>query len=125
MAIFNTITIGGNTFFRPNDFTPSREYVYSGEITTCTGKIIADLIGWRYADISLEWDTLPQDQLDALLGLSGQETTITFEDADGTTVTESVIPLTHSNTAQRIVSGGVPAWKDIETSLRFLNVHNY
>lgn len=122
--IYNTITLGGATLYRPNGFTPAREYVYAGEIVTCTGKTIADRIGWKYADITLDWGSLPQDQIDALLALNGQETTLTFTDVDGTTVTESVIPSTHSMTATRALRFGVPVWKDIQTELRFINVHH-
>lgn len=124
MSIFNTITLDNNTLIRPNGFSPNREYVFAGEITTCTGKTIADLIGWKYADISLEWDALPQDQLEALLGLNGTEVTLSWTDVDGTTASESVVPLTHSLTARREVCDGIPSWKNIKTDLRFINVHN-
>lgn len=123
MPYFNTITIDGHTFYRPNGFTPAREYVYAGKITTCTGKTIADVIGWKYADISLEWDSLPQEQVDNLLGLNGTEVIMTWTDADGSTASESVIPLTHSLTATRYMRGSTPVWSDITTSLEFINVH--
>lgn len=124
MAYFNTITLGGTTLYRPNDFTPEREFVYAGEITTCTGKIIADRIGWKYSDIELEWDAIPQTQLTALLSLNGTQTTLTFTDADGVTRAESVIPITHSQTATRFLKNGAEIWSDVKTTLRFLNVHN-
>lgn len=124
MSIFHTITIDGETYYRPNSFTPAREYVYAGEITTCTGKTIADLIGWKYADISLEWDSLPQNQLEALLALNGEAVTVTFTDVDGSTASEQAIPATHSMTATRFVNGSDPVWRDIQTDLRFINVHN-
>lgn len=125
MPYFNTITIDGKTYYRANEFTPAREYVYAGEIVTCTGKTIADLVGWKYSDLSLEWDSLPQEQLENLLALNGTEVTMTFTDVDGHTASEQVIPLTHSMTATRFYNGGNPVWKDVSTNLRFLNVHNY
>ena len=124
MPYFNTITIDSKTYYRPNGFTPAREYVYAGEITTCTGKTVADLVGWKYSDITLEWDSLPQSQLENLLAMNGTEVTLTFTDVDGTTASESVIPLTHSMTATRSYNNGNPVWKEVETSLRFINVHN-
>lgn len=124
MAYFNTITIDGDTYFRPNGFTPAREYVYAAEYTTCTGKIIADLVGWKYSDMSLSWDALPQTQIDNLLALNGTEVTMTWTDADGTTASETVIPSTHSLTATRFMNGSNPLWSDIQTDLRFINVHN-
>ena len=125
MPYYNTITIDGKSYYRPNGFTPAREYVYAGEITTCTGKTIADLVGWKYSDIELDWDAIPQAQLENLLALNGTEVTMTFTDVDGTTASESVIPATHSMTATRYLNGSTPIWKDIKTTLRFINVHNY
>lgn len=124
MANFNTITIDSKTYYRPNGFTPAREYVYAAEITTCTGKTIADLVGWKYADITLEWDSLPQTQLENLLALNGTEVSLTFYDVNKVSVTESVIPLTHSMTATRLTNGNDSVWRDIRTDLRFINVHN-
>ena len=124
MAYFNTITIDGDTYYRPNGFTPAREYVYAAEYTTCTGKTIADLVGWKYSDITLNWDSLPQTQIDNLLALNGEEVTMTWTDADGTTASETVIPSTHSLTATRFTIGTTPLWSDIQTELRFINVHN-
>ncbi len=122
--IFNTIQIGNNTLYRPNGFSPKREYIYAGEITTCTGKTIADLVGWKYADMQLQWDAIPQAQLDVLLAMNGHETTLTFTDATGQQVTENIIPLTHSMTATRSIKNGVPVWSDIQTEVRFTNAHN-
>ena len=64
--IFNTITIDNEQIFRPSDFDLKREDVYAGEYTTCTGAVIADRIGWRYSDIELKYDTLPDDQMQTL-----------------------------------------------------------
>ena len=67
IGVYNTIQLNGVELFRPNDFAPKREDIYGAEITTCSGKVIADRVGWRYADMTLNWDTLPQAQLDVLL----------------------------------------------------------
>lgn len=55
ISIFNTIQINGTDLYRPTDFSPAREAVYAGEYKTCLGETIADLIGWRYSDMTLEW----------------------------------------------------------------------
>ncbi len=124
MPYFNTITIDGETYYRPNGFTPAREYVYAGEYVTCTGKTIADVVGWKYSDIALTWDALPQDQIENLLALNGEAVTMTWTDADGATASETVIPSTHSLTATRFMNGNDAVWRDIQTELRFINVHN-
>ncbi len=124
MAVFNTITIGGTTFYRPNDFEPAREFVYAAEYTTLAGNIRADLVGWKFSDMEMQWGMLPDGMKTALLALNGQAVTMTFEDADGTTASEQIIPITHSMTATRLVKDGSKVWKDVKTEVRFLNVHS-
>ena len=126
MARYNTITltIGGTayTIWRPNDFQPVREDVYAAEYTTCTGKIIADRIGWKYSEMTLQWDSLPQEQLEVLLSMSG-ECQLTFTDADGSH-TESVIRGGHSITATRHTGpDGYPLWMDVECNIIFITTH--
>ena len=53
IGIFNTITINGHEIYRGNEFTLQREYIYAGEYETCTGKRCADLVGWRYSDLTV------------------------------------------------------------------------
>jgi hypothetical protein len=122
--IYSTIQINGKEILRPNDFSPQREDIYAAEITTCTGATIADRIGWRYSDMTLEWDTLPQSQLEILLSMSGQST-ITFTGADGASHTESIVRTSAISTASRATSSaGNPVWSDVKVEVRFLNAHN-
>lgn len=124
IGVFNTITIDGVEIFRPNEMVIQREDVYAGEYTTCTGKIIADKIGWRYEDMDLSWDTLTLDMIDALTDVSGPFD-ITFTDSDGSH-TESVIRLQFSNVPTRFTSpSGEACWKDVQMKVRFINVHPY
>lgn len=122
--IYSMIKIGGQSILRPNDFSPQREDIYAAEITTCTGKTIADLVGWRYADMTLEWDMLPQESLELLLSMTG-ETSLTFTDADGITHTESIVRKSAVSTSTRMVTAaGIPVWKDVRVEVRFINAHN-
>ena len=124
IGAINTIKINGTDIFRPTDFSPARENIYAAEITTCTGKTIADLIGWKYSDMTMQWDTLPQDQLDELLAMSG-ECTLIFDDADGTEHTETIIPTTQVWVSTRTTKlDGSVVWKDISVGVRFINAHN-
>ena len=125
IGIFNTITIDDNEIYRGNDFSLTREFIYAGEIETCTGKRCADLVGWRYADLTVNWDMLPEAQLGYILDLSGQEVEMTFDAEDGSSVTEAVIPTAITSTATRTTDrAGNPLWKNIGLSLRFINAHN-
>ena len=120
--IFNTITLDNKTFYRPNDFTPEKEKVYQGEYTSCTGKTLADCIGWKYADITLEWDTLPDDMMTDLIGLTGVFT-FGFTDSSGVQ-SENVIITGFANTATRFTENGVVMWKNVQLGLKFIDVHN-
>ena len=120
--IFNMITIDGTNIYRPNDMVLSREDVYAAEYTTCTGKTIADVIGWKYADTSLEWDILPDEMMTVLLRMSG-ESEIVFTDADGTH-TESVIRTGFSDAPTRFTrDDGSIIWKDVRLNISFINIH--
>lgn len=124
IGVFNTIRINSTDILAPNDFQPAREDVYAGEITTCTGKLIADRIGWKYADMTLEWDTLPQADLMVLIGISGMFDLI-FTDIDGSTVTESAIPKSRVYTGTRYTDqNGNVVWRDVQFGITFVNVHN-
>lgn len=123
IGIFNTITIDNVEFPRPSDFQIQRQDVLAGEYTTCTGRIIADRIGWRYSDMTLEWDTLTQDQLDTLTGINGP-VTMEFEDSDGAQ-SETIIRGAFTNTPTRFTGpDGEPVWKDVAMEVRFINAHD-
>lgn len=123
-GIFNTIKIDStDDVLSPNDFTLDREDVFEAEYISCTGKTIADRIGWKYADMSLQWDTLPQSQLAILLSLTG-EFTITFIDENGSSVTENVIRKGTGMTGTRFTDdSGDAIWKGVTISISFLDVH--
>ena len=129
IGIYNTIQLNGVELFRPNDFAPKREDIYGAEITTCSGKVIADRVGWRYADMTLNWDTLPQAQKaastqkaqDYYSASRGGVTT----DADGVSHTEQVIPTSRVWVATRFTGlDGNPCWKDVSMGVRFVNAHH-
>lgn len=123
--MFNTITLDGMTIYRPNDFEPKKEYVIKGDYTTCNGGYRGDIVGWKYSDITLSWDSMPQAQLEKLLSLNGEAVELKFTNPSGDLVTEIVVPLTHSEVATRITGPeGTPLWRDIDLELRFVNAHN-
>lgn len=125
LGIFNTITIDSKTIYRGNEFTLSRDYLYAGEIETCTGKRCADLVGWRYADLSISWDAIPQEQMLDILGLTGEEVEMTFAGPDGESVTETVIPKAITSTATRYTrTDGTALWKNVSLQLQFIRAHN-
>lgn len=125
IGIFNTITIDNNEIYRGNNFALSREYIHAGDIETCTGKYCADLVGWRYADATIQWDALPEAQLLDVLSLSGEQVNLTFSNEAGATVTEAVIPTVISSTASRFTdNAGRAMWTGIQLQLKFITAHN-
>lgn len=125
ILIFNSITINNNEIFRGNDFALQREYIFAGEYETCTGKRCADRVGWRYADLTISWDNLPQDQLEYLLALNGEEVDFTFTNESGSSVTEKVRPMVIASQASILTDpNGVKSWKNISLQLQFTEAHN-
>lgn len=125
IGVFNTITINGEEIFRGNEFTLSREYIYAGEYETCTGKRVGDIVGWRYADLSLTWDNLPQSQLQKVIGLNGSAVAMTFSNEFNENVTEMVIPTVTTAQVTRLTDPqGNVAWSGIGLTLKFINAHN-
>lgn len=125
IGIFNTITIDENEIYRGNNFTLERNWIYVAEIETCTGKRCADVIGWRYNDLTINWDNLPQDQLQILLDLDGSEVDMTFSNEENQSVTETVIPLVLTSQVTRLTDpNGDIAWTGIGLQIRFINAHN-
>lgn len=124
-GVFNTIRVAGHLIYRGNGFTLQREYIYAGEYETCTGKRIADRVGWRYADITIQWDALPQEQFEFILGLTGARSTFRFDNELGEEVLEYVIPQMITSQATRFTNpyDGSIVWKDIQLQLRFVNSH--
>lgn len=117
------IQINGQNILKPENFSPEREDIYAAEITTCTGDTIADLIGWKYADITLSWPILPQSMIDILIAMYG-ESTITFDDVDGTSHTEKIVRNGIVSMRNRNTIQGETWWKNVSVSLRFLEAHS-
>lgn len=122
MAVEDYIYFNTNDAVRkPANFSPQHEDVYAGEYTTCTGAIKADRIGWRYADMSLSWDALPQSEVNILLGITSGDT-LTFDDMDGTH-TENIIRTGIIGLKHRYTVRGTTWWRDVSMDVRFIDVH--
>lgn len=124
--LFTTISIDNKTIYRGNEFTLEREYIYAGQYETCTGKRIADLVGWRYADLTINWDTLPAAMFEDVLDLTGLAVDFTFSNEKGQSVTEKVIPLLISSQATRFTNpyDGAEIWRDVSLQIQFTEAHN-
>ena len=117
------ITINGNQILRPPTFAPQIEDIYAGEYTTCTGKTVGDVVGWKYSDATLTWDALPQSSVDVLIAMSG-ENTLTFVNPSGMITTETVIRDSVVQLQNRNTIRGEVWWKNVSVAIRFINAHN-
>lgn len=122
MANYDFITINGTDFPRPVKFAPQREDVIVSKITTMTGKILGDRIGWKFSDLTLSWDMLPQSLVEELTSIQGTAI-ISFDDVDGEYTEEanrqSVVQMRH-----RYTIGGVYYWKNVSVDFEFVNAHS-
>lgn len=116
------IIINGVQIPRPPKFGPAREDIYKGNYVTCTGKTIADRIGWKYSDMSLEWDGLPQQAVDVLVNMNGVNS-IVFDDLDGEIVEEQIVRTSAVALRHRYTLGGVVIWKKVKVEIKFIGSH--
>lgn len=124
MAYFNKITINGAEIIRPNNFTPERIDIYAGELTLLSGNEQADIVGWKYADMTMQWDALPEAQLQILLAMFGA-CELTFTDADGTEQTETITRTSAVTSATRFIGPeGTPLWSNVNVSIKFMTAHH-
>jgi len=117
------ITINGNQILRPPTFAPQIEDIYAGEYTTCTGKTVGDVVGWKYSDATLTWDALPQSSVDVLVAMSG-ENTLSFVNPSGMITTETIIRDSVVQLQNRNTIRGEVWWKNVSVAIRFTNAHS-
>ena len=125
IGVFNTIKINGTEVYRPNEFTLQREAVTAGEYTTCLGELRADLIGWKYADMELSFDMLPEAMMEPLLALSGiGAVDMIFTNEAGDEVTEQVFARASTAQVTRFTNDqGVVLWRDFALNITFVTTH--
>lgn len=116
------IIINGTQIYKPPNFSPQIEDIYAGEYETCTGKRVGDRVGWRWSNITLTWDALPQEMVDVLVNMSG-EGTMVFDAPQGT-FTEAVIRSSAVQLRNRNTIRGETWWRNVSVELRFINAHN-
>lgn len=122
LTALDYITIGGAQIYKPPEFAPQMEDIYAGEYTTCTGKTVGDRIGWKWSDMTLQWDALPQDMVDVLVNMTG-EVDLAFDSPLGTQ-TEKIIRSSAVQLRNRNTIRGQTIWRNVSVAIRFINAHN-
>lgn len=114
------ITINGQQIPYPNDFTPQKVPNIVNEMTTLTGKVVADINGWRYGDTDLEWDTLLDEDLQNLLtAIRSPMFQVSFYDIDGTEHTINAVFKGRANVKTPMFYNGATVWKGVSVTLSF------
>lgn len=123
MADLDHIKINGSSIVRPVELKLEREDIYAAEITTMTGKVIADKVGWKYADMTLNWKALPQSSIEVLLAMDGANE-FEFDDPSGDTLTENVIRTSVVQLRHPYKIDNVTWWRDVSVTIKFISAHN-
>lgn len=114
------ININGYDIPYPNDFTLQKVPNIVNEMTTLTGKVVADINGWRYGDTDLSFDTLLDADLQNLLAaIADPSFPVTFKDIDGAEHTVTAVLKGRANVKTPIFYNGATVWKDITIPLSF------
>lgn len=122
MTGLDYIIIDGTIIPRPPEFSPQREDIYKGDYVTCTGRTIADRVGWKYSDMTLSWDALPQPAVDVLVGMTGVST-LEFDDSDDNIHTESIVRTSVVAMRHKHMQGGVTIWRKVSVNIKFIGSH--
>lgn len=105
-----------------NDFAMNKSANIVASYQTMSGKTVADINGWTYADVTLQWDYLPESILQSLLSetnpLNGSFS-FTFNDVEEGEKTVEAIRSSRVITKTRFVENGVALWRDIQMTLSF------
>lgn len=117
------IKINGKDFPHPLDFQMSTVPNLTAQLTTMSGKNIADVNGWTYADMTLSWQYLESNVLLELL----RETdpmqgsfTFTFDDmTTGQPTTVNAIRTSVGGKRLPVVVKGKTVWVDLQMSVSF------
>jgi hypothetical protein len=114
------ITINGRQLPYPNDFSLQKVPNIVNEMTTLTGKVVADINGWRYGDTELKWGTLLGEDLQNLLAaISSPSFQVSFYDIDGIEQTVNAVLKGRANVKTPMFYNGLTVWKDVSISLSF------
>lgn len=120
------IRLNGIEFPYPNGFTMQREANIVSSITTMTGRIIADVNGWRYRAQTLNWGVLMPDKLQQLMDIvAGVEFDLTF--IDGTEGEKTIKAIATSSTLRKTIhhfENGVPIFNDVSMEVTFPDAYN-
>ena len=110
----------------PKAFEMRKEPNIVCELTTMTGSKVADVNGWRWADTTIEWGALYQEDLTLLLQATASPTlTIAFENMSGGTTTVNAILKGFVGKRTLAVYDGDTVWEGVAIAVSFPDCYEY
>lgn len=120
------LTINGKSIPYPKKFEMKKAPNIVAELTTMSGKNIADVNGWKYANVTLEWGALyPEDLNRLILATADPSFTVTFLDKDGTTKTVNAILRSFKKAKTLVRYGDKYVWDGVAVELSFPDCYSY
>ncbi len=117
------IQINGKDFPHPKDFQMSVEPNLTSKLVTMSGKTIADINGWTYADMKLSWEFMESEQLiDLIQETDPMRGSFLFTFDDITTGLQSTVNAIRTDIGGRrlaVRENGKTVWVDIQMSISF------
>lgn len=113
--------INGTIIVEPIQLQMARADNIVSQLTTQSGRTIADIRGWKYADTVLAWGTIPEGQLQFLLTL--KEFDLTFDDFDGVK-TIKAIRKSFAGQKQRFLKDGKAFYANFGLEVMFPDVYD-
>lgn len=122
----NTITINNQALPYPKSFKLQKTPNIVCELETMSGKRIADVNGWRYADTSIEWGALYPEDLKRLVDATADPSfTIIFTDEEGTAQTVNAVLRSFSRSRTLARYGNDFVWEGVGINLSFPDCYQY
>ena len=121
------ITINSQNLPYPKNFQMKRTPNIVNQMRTMTGKDIADINGWKWADTTITWDALYPEDLDRLITAvqSSSSFVLTFMDAGGTSRSVNAILKGFGHSKTLVKNRGKYYWQNVSVDLMFPDCYQY
>ena len=122
----NTIIINGQRLPYPKSFKMEKTPNIACELETMSGKRIADVNGWRYADTSIEWGALYPEDLKRLVAATADPSfKITFHTDDGEAMAVNAILRSFTRSRTLVQYGDDFVWEGVGINVSFPDCYQY
>lgn len=121
----DTVTINGQVLPAPSKVPFSKVPNIVAELQTMSGKVVADVNGWRYADVQLTWPAMTQDDLAKLITATNAPSFVVKLPSTNGLVTLNAILKGFSRAKVRYKNDGSYVWEDVSIDLSFPDARSF